>query len=192
MHVTFAILQRNGRSHPFLQKNTMFSAHFPSKTDLAHQLPPESWEMPNIEELFRSYPSNELIHFHNNLKKWLFPIFVFLVTFFHIQAKFYRKPKWCVWSIWTYSTRRISKLVTQKVSFWRKLKIEGFEKIEKSVWGAFEAQNGFSRNVSETKMNSKYILDHSRPIPTQFSCIKNMIFNKNQWKLMKAVLKCYK
>ena len=137
VHVTFAILQRNGRSHHFLQKNTMFSAHFPSKTDLAHQLPPESWEMPNIEELFRSYPSNELIHFHNNLKKWLFPIFVFLVTFFHIQANFYRKPKWSVWSIWTYSTRRISKLVTQKVSFWGKLKIEGFEKLKKNSFGSF-------------------------------------------------------
>ena len=63
---------------------------------------------------------NELIHVHDNLKKWLFPIFAFPVTCFHIRTNVYRKPKWSVWSIWTYSTRWILKIVMQKLSFGRK------------------------------------------------------------------------
>ena len=47
VHVTFATLQRKHSVTPLLQKNTMVSAQNPSKTDLAHQLPPESWEMPS-------------------------------------------------------------------------------------------------------------------------------------------------
>ena len=54
---------------------------------------------------------DELIHFPDNLKKWLFPIFVLLVTIYGIRSLFYRKPKWSVWSIWTYSTGWILKIV---------------------------------------------------------------------------------
>ena len=45
VHVTFAILQRNGRSDHFHQKNIMVLAQNASKTDLAHQLRPEGSEM---------------------------------------------------------------------------------------------------------------------------------------------------
>ena len=71
---------------------------------------------------FSEHTPDELIHFCYDLKKWLFPIFVFLVTFYGIRSLFYRKPKWSVWSIWTYSTGWILKFVTQKVSYGRKLK----------------------------------------------------------------------
>ena len=161
VHVTFATLQRFCSVTPLLQKNTMVLAQNASKTGLEHV-------------------SRKFDHFHDNLKKWLFPKIVFLVTIFHIKVKFYRKLKWSVWSIRTYSTRWIFKLMTQKVSFWGKLKIEGFEKLKKLVLGAVEAQNGFSRSVSKTKMTSKYILDHSRPIPTQFPYIKT-------WFLMEII-----
>ena len=36
---------------------------------------------------------DELIHFPDNLKKWLFPIFVFLVTFYGIRSLFLPKTK---------------------------------------------------------------------------------------------------
>ena len=42
----------------------------------------------------------------------------------------YWKPKWSVWSIWTYSTGRIFKCRTQKVSFGRKLKKTVSQKFE--------------------------------------------------------------
>ena len=93
-----------------------------------------------------------------------FPNFDFLVTFFHIPACFYRKPKWSVWSLWTYYTGWILKFVIEKVSYGRKLKIEDFKKLKKSVsgskidfWACFQDQNDF-----------KNILDHSAIIPTQF------------------------
>ena len=60
---------------------------------------------------FSEHTPDELIHFCYDLKKWLFPIFVFLVTFYGIKSLFYRKPKWSVWSIWTYSTGWILKCV---------------------------------------------------------------------------------
>ena len=81
------------------------------------------------EDSFWKLTPDELIHFPDNIKKPLFPIFIFLVTFFHIPAFFHRKPKWSVWSLWTYSTGCILKFVIEKVSYGRKLKIEDFENI---------------------------------------------------------------
>ena len=45
----------------------------------------------------------------------------------------YWKPKWSVWSIWTYSTGRIFKFRIQKVSFGRKSKNIVFQKHENPV-----------------------------------------------------------
>ena len=57
------------------------------------------------------------------------------------------------------------KFVTQKVSCGRKLKIEDFEKSEKSVLGP-------DMDVSKTNMTFKHILDHSGVIPAQLPYIK--------------------
>ena len=71
---------------------------------------------------FWKLTSNELIHVHDNLKKWLFTNFVLLVTLFHIRTIFCWKPKWSVWSIWTYSTGWIFKFAVQKINLMGKLK----------------------------------------------------------------------
>ena len=60
---------------------------------------------------FWEYTSNELIHFHYDLKKGHFPKKWKLDGNLHIKIIFYRKPKWSVWSIWTYSTGWIFKFV---------------------------------------------------------------------------------
>ena len=103
-----------------------------------------------------------------------FPILFFLVTFFHIPAFFYRKPKWSVWSLWTYSTGWILKFVIEKVSYGRKLKIEDFEKLKMSVWGSkidfwgcFQDQNDFWKYSGPFRNH-----------PGSISIYKNIIFNE--------------
>ena len=98
------------------------------------------WKLTSIKE----------IHFPDNLKKCFSPKRLWLMEIYRSKSKFYWKPKWSVWSIWTYSTGWIFKLVTQKLSFWRKLKIEEFEKLKIQVlgskmdfWGCFQDQNDF-------------------------------------------------
>ena len=100
---------------------------------------------------FSELTPDELIHFCYDLKKWLFPIFVFLVTFYGIRSLFYRKPKWSLWSIWTYSTRWIFKLVTKQMSVWQNLQnICVLKEVGNSVsgpsidfWGCFQDRNDF-------------------------------------------------
>ena len=72
----------------------------------------------------------------------LFKKMLWLMEIYRSKSKFYWKPKWSVWSIWTYSTGWIFKLVTQKLSYRRKLKIEDFEKKWKISFGT---QNGLLR-----------------------------------------------
>ena len=75
--------------------------------------------LPNIEELFRSPhrtfqnlpPQNKFI-FLITWKSDSFQKMVWLMEIYRSKSIFYWKPKWSVWSIWTYSTGWILKFVT--------------------------------------------------------------------------------
>ena len=99
---------------------------------------------------FENLPPQNKFIFTVISKSDFFPKSGNLMEIYISKSLFYRKPKWSVWSIWTYSTGWIFKFVTQKVSYRRKLKIEDFEKLKISVsgskmdfWGCFQDQNDF-------------------------------------------------
>ena len=97
----------------------------------------------------------ERIHFGNMYPEkteyciyhWILTIWYFLVTFFHVTAMFYWKPKWSVWSIWTYSTGWILNFVIQKVNFGRKLKMVRVPVFLSSKL----SQNGSCSSISQFK-----------------------------------------
>ena len=80
-------------------------------------------------KLLETYP-NQINSFKRDFKKWHFPKQLIPDGIYQSKSIFYRKLKWSVWSIWTYSTRWIFKFVTQKVSCWRKLKIHVFRNMK--------------------------------------------------------------
>ena len=108
-----------------------------------------------------------------------------LIEIYLSKSHFYRKPKWSVWSIWTYSTGWIFKFVTQKVSYGRKLKIDFFfEKLEIPVlgskidfWACFQDQNDFKKYSGPFRSH-----------PDSISIYKNTIFNENRRKKYKINL----
>ena len=77
--------------------------------------------------------------------------------------KFDRKPNWSVWSSWTYYTRWTFKFVNTENS--------GVQTCEKVSFGT---QKLTLEVVSETKITSKYIPDHSWVIPTRFPYEKHI------------------
>ena len=70
-------------------------------------------------KLLETYP-NQINSFKRDLKKWHFPKKWIPDCILPVKIIFYRKLKWSVWSIWTYSTRQIFKFVSQKVFFDKK------------------------------------------------------------------------
>ena len=87
--------------------------------------------LPNTEGLFRSPhrgtfqklpPQNKFI-FLITWKSDFFQKIEILMEIYRSKSKFHWEPEWSVWSIWTYSTGWIFIFRTQKVSFWRTLKI---------------------------------------------------------------------
>ena len=119
------------------------------------------------EDSFWELTTAELIHFPDNLQRWLFPIFVFLVTFYGIRTIFTENQNgpcgpyehilqdgsWILWpKNWVFDKN------------WK----NGFSKKWKNqFWGpklTFEAN-------PKTEMMSKNILAYSGVIPAQFPYI---------------------
>ena len=113
---------------------------------------------------FWKLTSYELIHFCDNLKKWCSPKIFVVVTCLHIRVKFCRTPKWCAWSIWTFSTWWILKVVTQTINFERKLQILVLGNLKLQVWGPKLIFEG----LSKTNITLESILPYSWVIPAQF------------------------
>ena len=129
---------------------------------------------PLTKRSFSEHTSRKLIHFHSNLKKWLFPKKWKLDGNLRVKS-FFTENLNGPYGPYEHIVRDRSS------QYWPKNRVfdENWKiRVPKNSKMTFGLQNQTFETVPSSKMISKYILDHSRVILTQFPYVKIVFLMK--------------